>query len=155
MTLVLIGTIPRWRHPGDGRLLLLAKIGDRAAADTGAADSLPPDEQKPGGRATFKGDVYEAKDVTRQAVLVWPPPLHSQLFGAATDMEQNRYEVRVQAVLTAAVEVADVKVLGPAGHNVAAIATEMTRHAKFIPAELNGRAVSQRHTFKYRLWGTG
>jgi hypothetical protein len=127
------------------------KFGDRTAAGTGVADNLSQNEQQPGAQATFRGVAFEAKDVTRQALPVWQPQLYSQLIGAATDLDQRRYEVRVQAILTADGEVADVKVLGPASHDVVAIATEMTRHTKFIPAELNGRPVSQRHTFKYKL----
>ena len=127
----------------------------RGAADTGAADGPPQTGRKPDGAAALKGDVYEAKDVTRRAVLVWQPPLDYQLMSAATEIDRNRFEMRVQATLAANGEVTDVKVLGPSSHGVVAIATEMTRHAKFIPAELNGRPVAQRHTFKYTLWTSG
>jgi len=107
--------------------------------------------QSPSVQAPIAGEVYEARDVTRQALVVWQPPLGYQLLSAAGELDRRRYEIQVRVILTSKGEVAELQVRQPVSRDAMAVAAEMTRHAKFIPAELNGRPVSQRYTFKYTL----
>lgn len=127
------------------------KLGAAAILGPQEANNLAAEEPKPSGQVPFKGDVYDAKEVTRQALIVWQPPLEIPLFFAAVDMGHPVYEIQVQLILTPTGEVADLKAPPIRNPVLLALVTEMTEHVSFIPAELNGRPVAQRTTFKYEL----
>ena len=126
------------------------KLGDAAVGGSKEADSLAS-EQRPRGPVPFRGDAYDAKEVTRQALVVWQPPLGIYMSFAAEDLGHPVFEIQVQVILTATGEVADLKIPPIKKPELLALVIEMTEKVKFIPAELNGRPVAQRITFKYEL----
>src|SRR4051812_25003734 len=96
------------------------RFGGQAAA--GAADDMSQEGQSPSGQAPVVGEVYEARDVTRQALVVWQPPLYEQLISAAGELDRRRYEIQVRVILTSTGEVAELQVRQPVSRDALAVA---------------------------------
>jgi len=122
-----------------------------ADAGRAAVDTLSQVGKGQTGQASFTGKVYNAKEVTRQAILVWKPELEVLLQNIADDIDIRRREIPIEVTLTSEGEVADLKFPQIMSREVMAIAADMARNLRFIPAELNGRPVSQRITLKFDL----
>lgn len=91
-------------------------------------------------------DVFNGKEVTRKAIIVWKP---YPIYTAQARAHQVVGTVILQAILAADGYVADITVTKELTDGLTESAIEVTRNIKFFPAEKDGKPVSQRISLEY------
>ena len=91
-------------------------------------------------------DVFNGKEVTRKAIIVWKP---YPIYTAQARAHQVVGTVILQAILTEDGYVANITVTKELTDGLTESAIEVTRNIKFFPAEKAGKPVSQRISLEY------
>jgi TonB family protein len=114
----------------------------RVADDKESSENLAPaDDVSP-------QDVFNARDVTRKAVVAWKPiPGYTE----QARRNQTKGTIVVEAVLAANGYVTNIKVRQGLGDGMTEKAIEYTRSLRFFPAEKDGQPVSQQLMMEYNF----
>lgn len=94
------------------------------------------------------GDVWDAKNVTRKAIVVWKSePWYTEEARA----HQTRGSVTLQAVFGEDGYVRDITVTKALEHGLTEAAIDAARNIRFFPADKDGRPVAQRIMLEYNF----
>ncbi len=138
-------------NPLVGAFLSSVRLGKEAVATDAAAPE--PDLPSPTPQASLpKPRILEfeegdAPGVLRALMVTKPTPNYSDKARAA----QVSGTVALTMVLTATGEIADIKVVDGVGHGLDEEAIRVAKLIRFLPAELDGKVVSQRVRVEYNF----
>lgn len=125
------------------------RLGD-AASEAGAA---PPTLGRPATaegaplRASETEQVLKPEEVSHKAIIVWQPD--PGIYEEVLRLNAPVHKLKIQMVLAASGQVAEVKILGGVTPTINERVAKAAKYMKFIPAEKDGRPVSQWHTAEY------
>ena len=137
-------------NPSIGGFFASLRLGDMTAAgDVPSTPSkgLPAAAANAAPAGAEAGRVLKPDEVTRKPVIVWrpDPAVYEEVLG----LNGPIFKVKLQMVLSADGQVREVKILSGLTQAINEKVVTSAKHTRFIPAEKDGRPVSQWHTAEY------
>jgi TonB family protein len=138
-------------HPSVARFLESFRLNNRNPAGVEEFSNLTAVEANAkvgatGASAPDPGEVFNPKELTRKVALIWrPEPLYTD----AARRNQITGSVRLTMIAASSGEITNIRVVTKLPDVLTDTAIAAARVIKFLPAEKDGRRVSQRMTIDY------
>ena len=138
-------------HPAIDEYFSSLKLGAMVSGDAEAKGTRPSGQpaaaRAAAPAAAEAGQVFKPEEVSRKAVVVWQHD--PNVYEEVGRLNGPIFKMKIQVVLAAGGEVTDVKILKGLTQAINEKVVTSVKYMKFIPAEREGRPVSQWHTVEY------